>query len=355
MKRSLLGLVAATSVLIGLAVAAPGTAVAAQPGETCATLSDQLDITASNPASDHYYTDCEPHFGQIPVRFYLDSAHSFTAVNLTDKKQIQGIYSTLPATALSRAGGPSGGLSIRSGSGHGLYTADATLQITRLSRIPVSALGSGCRASSVHYDAAYRISYAPIDTTIQMAKGTQQTWSGNPAAFELAHATTSLYLGLNFAEGTTSSNPTQHFEPTRAQCATYGSETIFAANASVAQSAWQTVVSSAIYSSPLYFPLGLGYVPIGRPLFTPAVILQTTSGTDAALIVTVRWRDEYMHGTVSVSVAGKRVKTDGALVGGKLRLTLPHGLKGTHSVTVDYPGGPDALPTMVSKNIVITR
>lgn len=362
--RKTLAAVGAAVLGIAAVAATSGTAQAASTTKpTCATAEDAATIHTGNPAAAAIYTDCVPLYGAGKAELSLSGSGDMSDFSLGDEADVSGVYSELPPAAVDAyEGSPdahqqiSTPLRLSADS----YFVTTTSRITSFVKIPVSALSAKCNAATVHYDAAYRFSFAPVHATIQTTAASGQLVDDAPGSFTVSKAVPQLTLGLNFAEGVVRNDTsTDHFDADAAQCATFNGAAVYAPSSADAESAWSSVVSAAITQSWTQIGgLALGPSTLAPGLKTAYVTAAASghAGVDATVTATVEVGTTYQPGVITVDVDGKRLKTQGALTGGKLTLTLPHALKpGAHTVALTYPGGPGALPTTATKSLLLQK
>jgi hypothetical protein len=243
-----------------------------------------------------------------------------------------------------------------SGSGKGPYQAPVVLDITKVAKVSKSALPTACKASTKHYDVIYQFSYAPVSVTFQTKAGTAQTYAGKPGSFSFSKSVPTLTVALNFKEGVASTDLEKRINTAAPICAVFAGHTEYAADSDASN--YSYALYSALYAGPVSpaKPIELGTAALKAGLVKPVIVASATGKAGSAtLTTTVKVGSVYQKGVVTVTVDGKRVKTEGTLTGGKLALTLNSTFKkGTHSAEIVFPGGPGALPTTVTKSFSIS-
>lgn len=395
MKKKIAAVGAAVLGLVAASAASGTAANAATTTPACTSANDQGAITATNPATASFYADCVPQYGAGKAEFTLKSAHDLSDYNLGNDEA----YSPLAPLATQKYFGSESGPAMRVlararahaaatgtkipsknvsptyiGDGStdpNIYYSSSTntdtnvtsafsysaVKITKVEKLTKASLSTKCETATKHYDGVYRFTFAPIDTGYQTTEADNLPYAGAPGSFHVTKAVPQLTVGVNFKEGEDSTDPYDHFYQAAPQCATFAGQVFYADSYDADSSDWNTAVDAAAYQDLPYF-LDAGTVSLGAGLKTPYVAVASagSAGEDATVTTTVKVGSTYQAGYVTVTVDGKRLKTEGALSGGKLTLTLPHTLKaGSHSAAIVFAGNATTLPTTITKTFTVSK
>lgn len=243
----------------------------------------------------------------------------------------------------------------------GVYHAVTPARVTKVERLTGAALSSKCHADTNHYDVVFRYHFAPFADAFQGVG--PRGGPGEVGSYRIAVTPPILTVGLNFDE-TLPEGPSDytihHLSTDEAQCAVFNGHVDYTSNGDAEPNTYFGSAYAGLRASPAFIEgaeIDLGTIANQASLRTPALIAQTFghAGT-ARLVTTVKVGTVYQRGVVSVTVDGRRLKTEGQLSGGKLTLTLGSSFRaGVHSVTMQYPGGPGALPQSRTVSVTILR
>ena len=352
MKRSIAAFGAAIVGLSGAVVAATPAQAATTPD--CATSSDHK--LKADPAKGDFYFDCVPQYGVGKSDLTLTADETQGAFpedfDFTDPDYVEASSSvdSVEASAyLHRnvVGGLGNYFTFNSSTSLRNYSTQVAAPIVSARKIASKYLPATCKAGRTAYDAAYKISFAPVSITLQTTELSGLTAGDAPGKFFVTATPSPLYLGLNFAGG--------DFDQAGAQCSVSGVTKYFAANSGTDEQHNYTWNDATSRATTLESDVGLGtsaLYPVGA-----AASLKVSSkigyGTPS---LSVRAGGASTVGTVQATVDGKASPVAAVANAGKATVAVSPTLKvGTHEISVSYSGDSTHAAGEKSTTFVVTK
>jgi len=352
MKRSIAAIGAAVVGLSGATLVAAPAQAATTPD--CTTTSDHT--LKADPAAGDFYFDCIPQYGTGKSSLDLtleEGQGTFSddfSITDTDYVEASSSVDSVEASAYlgqTVVGGLGGKYTFNSSATLRSYSTQVAAPIVSARKIATKYLPSTCQAGTTGYDAAYKITFAPVAITLQTTELAALTADEGPGKFFMTATPSALYLGLNFAEGT--------FDAAGAQCSVSGETKYFAANSGTSDETnytWNDATSSATNLRP---DVALGTVALSPVGVTPSLQVSSKIGYGTPSL-TVKAGGASTAGTVNVSVDGKASPVAAVANAGKATVAVSPTLSvGTHELSVVYSGDTTHAAAEKSTTFVVTK